>query len=175
MSEGGGEPDSDRPRYSTAFDKMTEGDADDPIGLMAYALYKKMIKEDVLEGSRISGVPKDPSPDKVRFYREAAAQRLENFASISIDEARAEIQESAVLNTLEARTSEIKQHISGSTGPIRAIVTNVVAWAFTLIITLIVLLITQPDRVAKYTGQAAGSVAPEPQVDSPQVPRATNR
>lgn len=129
--------------YSTAFEKMTKNDHNDLVGLVAYARYKQMVRDEVLQGQRIAGTPKNPSEQVVEFYRNAARQELQNFAAYAIDEAAQEIQQSAILDRVDRATSEIQAHISNSTGSLRAIVTNVIAWVFTLFISLLALIALQ--------------------------------
>lgn len=144
-------PTAEAPGYSTAFDGMTRGDHNDLIGLVAYARYKQMVRDEVIQGQRTAGTPKNPSDQVVEFYRNAARQELQNFAANAIDEATLEIQNSAILDRLNMATSDISRHISDSTGTLRAIVTNVIAWSFTLLITLAVYLLSlQPDLLPPF-------------------------
>jgi len=135
--------DDNKSNYSTAFERMTKADHNDLIGLVAYARYKQMVRDEVLQGQRTAGTPKNPSNQVVEFYRNAARQELQTFAAYAIDEATDEIQQSAVLDRFDRATSEIQRHISQSTGSLRAIVTNVIAWVFTLFITLLAFLTLQ--------------------------------
>lgn len=135
--------------YSTAFEKMTRGDHNDLIGLVAYARYKQMVRDEVLQGQRAAGTPKNPSDQVVDFYRSAARQELQSFAASAIDEATEEIQNSAMLDRIETATSEIQRHISDSTGTLRAVWTNFLGWAVTLGITLLVLLISQQPSLSQ--------------------------
>lgn len=149
--------DKKRTEYSTAFERMTKGDHNDLIGLVAYARYKQMVRDEVLQGQRTAGTPKNPSDQVVEFYRNAARQELQTFAAYAIDEATEEIQRSAILDRFDRATSEIKQHISQSTGPLRAIVTNVIAWAFTLIITVLAFWALQQPRIFEMLPDGTGS------------------
>ncbi|CUH68715.1 hypothetical protein TG4357_03754 [Thalassovita gelatinovora] len=151
MVEAHREADQSPRSYSTAFDKMTKGDHNDLIGLVAYARYKQMVRDEVLQGQRTAGTPKNPSDQVVEFYRNAARQELQTFAANAIDEAAEEIQQSALLDRINSATSEIQRHISDSTGALRAITTNVIAWAFTLLITLLAfLLLQQPELFERF-------------------------
>ncbi|WP_185804837.1 hypothetical protein [Pontivivens nitratireducens] len=140
--------------YSTAFEKMTKSDHNDLIGLVAYARYKQMVRDEVLQGQRAAGTPKNPSDQVVDFYRSAARQELQSFAASAIDEATEEIQHSALLDRIETATSEIQRHISDSTGTLRAVWTNFLGWAVTLVITLLVLLISQQPSLPQIFGRS---------------------
>lgn len=128
---------------------MTRDNPDDVIGLVAYALYKKMIREDVIEGVRIAGKAKNPSDATVEFYRNSAQQVLQTFAANAIDEAAPEIQQSALLDRVETMGSELQQHITKSTGTGRAIWTNIVGWAVTIAFTVLALIAVRLPDVAE--------------------------
>lgn len=132
--------------YSTAFDRMTQGNPKDILGLVAYALYKRMIRDEVLEGVRSSGKIKNPSDTTVEFFRDAAFQELQNFAANAIDEATPELQNSAYLERVEIMGANLERHISNSTSAGRAIWTNMAGWVITIGFTILAILILRfPD------------------------------
>lgn len=157
VAEGNQGTDKGPRSYSTAFERMTRGDHNDLIGLVAYARYKQMVRDEVLQGQRTAGTPKNPSDQVVEFYRTAARQELQTFAAYAIDEAAGEIQQSAVLDRVDRATSEIQRHISQSTGSLRAITINVIAWAFTLFITLLAFLALQQPGLFEHVREGIGS------------------
>lgn len=152
--------------YSTAFDRMTWGNPDDVVGLVAYALYKKMIREEVLEGIRPAGKAKNPSKATVEFYRSAAQQVLQTFAANAIDEAIPEIQQSALFDRFETMGADLRRHISDSTSPGRAIWTSIVGWIITIALTFLAILILRfPDLTS-----VLDEVLPAAEVTQPETP-----
>ena len=140
-------PQADGPKtYSKAFDNLVSGD-DDIVGLLAYALFKQGVREQAERGlSRSPGETRDPSPTIVRAYRESAEKRIAEIVTDSIDRATPEIQRSATLDAVITAEANIKTHVSSRTGFWPAILTNVLAWAFTLVITILILsLVNLPD------------------------------
>ena len=71
--------------HSRAFEALTEGDYDDVVGLLAYALYKKAIWEAVANGTRPTPGPnRNPQTTEVQAYRSAAERRLQKFAAQAV-------------------------------------------------------------------------------------------
>lgn len=128
-------------KYSKAFENMVSEGADDIVGLLAYALLKQNIREDASRGVHIDGALRDPTPITVNLYRSSAEQRLSAFAASAIDEARGEIQESAVLSAVQQLESNLTAHVTNRTGVGSAILTNIAAWAVTGFITIIIILL----------------------------------
>ncbi len=125
--------------YSRAFENLV-AEPNDVVGLLAYALYKQHVREEFSQGIHTEGRLRNPTQTTIDMFRSSAESRLNQFAADAIDEARDEIQQSAILNTLESSVSEISQHISRSTGSVRAIWTNFIAWLLTIAVTVLLLL-----------------------------------
>ena len=138
MSEGGGgEPDNRQ--YSRAFDNIVQ-DEDDVVGLLAYALYKRAIREEAQDGRRSPGDTRNPPRTVVETYRSAAQMMLGDVIQNSLEEAQPELQISAALDAVDKARSDIIGHVTQRTNWLPALVTNVVAWAFTLVIVTLILI-----------------------------------
>jgi hypothetical protein len=131
--------------HSRAFQNIVQGD-DDVIGLIAYGLYKRAIREDAALGNRVPGDRRNPSLTTVNVHRSAAEQLLVGVIERAIEQATPDIEHSALRTALSTTSTEIKQHVTARTvfGP--ALLTNFLAWIVTLAATvLIVWLATKPD------------------------------
>jgi hypothetical protein len=149
----GGKKVADR-SYSRAFDNIVQ-DEDDIVGLLAYALYKRAIREEAQTGRHSNGDTRNPSRTVVETYRQAAERTLSEVINSSLEAARPELQASAALDAVEAARANLSEHISRRTGFGQAISTNIVAWALTLVITVLILLaFNRPDPVQTLKGAA---------------------
>jgi hypothetical protein len=91
LSEGGGgEPDNRQ--YSRAFDNIVQ-DEDDVVGLLAYALYKRAIREEAQDGRRSPGDTRNPPRTVVETYRSAAQMMLGDVIQNSLEEAQRDCQD----------------------------------------------------------------------------------
>lgn len=159
--------------YSRAFGNFVQSD-DDVVGLMAYALFKRGVREEAQRGRVSLGGDRDPPPTVVEAYRQAAEQRLAGVIQAAIDEARPELQSSAFMDAVEKSTADISNHITTRTDFKSALFMNLIAWFVTLGLTaLIIWLLGKPDIVtaalnhsteaaAKGTGTAAASAPARP-------------
>lgn len=129
-------------KHSMALTWFAGEDSRNLVGLVAYALYKQNLREEIKSGARNPNALNIPTGPQLDFFKSAAEQRLAEFASQAIDEARLEIQESAVLEQIKTGQAELEQHITDSTGFGRAIVTNVAGWLITIGISVLVFLFT---------------------------------
>lgn len=76
------------------------------VGLLAYALYKQSIREDIARGRLVDGSSRDPSPTTVNVFRHSADRILQEFAASAIEEARPDFERSSLaakVDALEAR------------------------------------------------------------------------
>jgi hypothetical protein len=143
--------------YSRAFDNIVQ-DEDDVVGLLAYALYKRAIREDAQTGQHSSGDTRNPSRTVVETYRQAAERTLSEVIGAALDGARPELQSSAALDAIESARATLSEHVTRRTGFSHAIITNVLAWALTLVLTVLILLaFNRPSPVE--TLKAAGDRA----------------
>jgi len=134
--------------YSRAFENFvaSEGEEDDVVGLIAYALFKQAIREEAASGAAAPGDSRNPSATTVRTYRAAAEQLLTDVIGRAIDEATPEIQQSAVLTAIDNATGLVNAHVTERTGFGSALLTNIVAWVITLAIAcLIIVMATRPS------------------------------
>ncbi len=150
--------------YSRAFDNIVQDD-DDVVGLLAYALYKRAIREDAQEGRQSSGYSRNPSKTVVETYRQAAERTLSEVIGSSLEAAKPELQVSAALSAVEAAKADIREHVTQRTGFLPALLTNIVAWAFTLLLTVLILLALNLPEPARMLSDAATKALDEP---SPQ-------
>ncbi|MBO31348.1 MAG: hypothetical protein CL439_08105 [Acidimicrobiaceae bacterium] len=148
--------------YSLAFDNIVQ-DEDDVVGLLAYALYKRAVREDAEAGRATLGHKRNPSPTVVETYRSAAERRLSEVIEASIDEARPELQISAALDAIGTAKSDLREHVTRRTNWLPQLVTNVVAWAFTLLVaTLLFAALDRPSPAEVVADRAADAVRPAP-------------
>lgn len=127
--------------YSRAFEVFvsSEPDQDDVVGLLAYALYKKAVREAVIGGRRQVPAPhRTPSPTEREAYRGAAERLLQRVAQASVDAARPEILQAGFDAQIARAESEIKELVRSRTRVGAAIGTNLVAWIITLAVTVLV-------------------------------------
>lgn len=147
--------------YSRAFDNIVQDD-DDVVGLLAYALYKRAIREDAQEGRRSSGYDRNPSKTVVETYRQAAERTLSEVIGSSLEAAKPELQVSAALSAIEVAKADIREHVTQRTGFLPALLTNIVAWAFTLLLTVLILLALNSPEPARMLSDAATNALDEP-------------
>lgn len=162
MAAGANDEGSSSPsgHYSRAFDNMVTEGPDDIVGLLAYALLKQNIREEARQGVRGDSALRNPTRVTVNLYRTSAMSRLNDFAAQAIDEARSEIQESAVLGHLRATESALKAHVTAATGTGRAIWTNLVAWLLTGALTIItILLLAMTNAQEKFVDRLSHAVS----------------
>lgn len=142
---------------------MTGDNPEDIVGLLAYALFKKTVREEVRDGQRAAGAPKNPTPGTVKLYRDAAEQQLQTFAAGAIDEATPEVRQSAMLDRLETMGSELQRHVTAATGTGRAIWTNFLGWALTLAFSVLILVSLRIPEVAEFLSRLIPDIAEEQQ------------
>jgi hypothetical protein len=124
--------------YSRAFENLVTGEQD-VVGLLAYALFKQAIREEAGRGNAPTGDTRNPSPTVVQVYRQSAQRQLEEFVALNIEEARPELQRSAMLDAVETARLDLRGHIDRRTGTGAALLTNIIAWVITLAITVLIL------------------------------------
>lgn len=140
--------------YSRAFDNIVQ-DEEDVVGLLAYALYKRAIREEAQTGSHTNGDTRNPSRTVVETYRQAAERTISVVINESLEAARPELQASASLDAIESARANLSEHMTRRTGFGQAIFTNIIAWALTLVLTVLILLaFNRPDPVKSLTDAA---------------------
>jgi hypothetical protein len=132
--------------YSKAFEKLVLED-DDVVGLLAYALYKQTINENVCNG-KTGVIPedRDPQPKEVKLYRDQAESYLRTFAQVAIDKERANIISSALPESIAVVTGRLVQAENNIVGYIKSatgfwwpgVGIGIVAWLISLAITVLV-------------------------------------
>lgn len=139
------------PSFSRAFDRIVQ-DADDVVGLLAYALYKEAVREEVIQGASPNPADRNPPNAVVKIYREAAEQRLSVVINGGIAQATPDIEAAAIGNVVKASeilittkldgvTTRLEDHVNKRTGFLSSITTNLIAWLLSLAITIIILLL----------------------------------
>lgn len=132
-------------RYSLAFERLVEDD-NDTVGLLAYALFKRAIREEAQRGEIVAGHRRDPSPTVIKTYRQFAESIIAEAVERSLTDNLAELQQSAAIDAIGAAASDLKAHIDARTDFRSALLTSVIAWIVTLAITvLLVWLLGAPD------------------------------
>ncbi len=115
------------PPYSRAYEQII-GTSDDVVGLVGYALYKKMIRGRLVEGKLVpASQDRSLTPDEVDLYRSKADAYLQLFAAVAVDTARPLILKDAMLD-------EVRR----ATGFWNSLVVGVVAWLASIVITILV-------------------------------------
>jgi hypothetical protein len=155
----GSGPESTEKPYSRAFDNIVQ-DEDDFVGLVAYALFKRAIREEAQAGQHSNGDTRTPTATVVQTYRQAAERTLSGVIDSALEAARPELQVSATLDAIETTKSSLREHITNRTGFFSAIVSNVIAWAVTLGLTVLILFLSnKPDLAKILTGDAQNAPA----------------
>jgi hypothetical protein len=146
--------------YSRAFENFvaTEGEEDDVVGLVAYALFKQAIREEASSGSSSGGDVRNPSATTVRTYRAAAEQLLTGVVDRALDAATPGMQQSALLSAFDGAAGQIKSHITERTGFGPALMTNLVAWVVTLAIATFVLTLAARPSVEQTVAKALDNI-----------------
>jgi len=148
--------------YSRAFDNIVQ-DEEDVVGLLAYALYKRAIREDAQQGQRSSGDTRNPSRTVVETYRQAAERTLSQVIAGSLEAARPELQISAASDAVENAEIRIISHVNSRTSFGQALLTNIVAWGFTLFVTVLILTAARGPGPEQVLSRAATKLlGPEP-------------
>jgi len=136
------------PTYSTAFERLVEGDGvppnEDLVGLLAYAFYKRdkreLIISDRATPDQLQGYHAILTPSVRARYREHALMRLEDYGERAIEHARPEIEEWTRKAEILAARDRIIEAVRASTSWRTIVLWNVVAWLLTLTITFLVAL-----------------------------------
>ncbi len=137
--------------HSRAFGNIVR-DPDDVVGLLAYALYKEAVREEVSQGAANHPASRNPPRAVVKIYREAAEQRLAAVVNGAIAQATPDIEAAAIGSVVQASEQVIKtkidgvalrleSHVDKRTGFMGSIVTNLIAWLVSLAITIIILVL----------------------------------
>ena len=131
---------------SKAFESFVI-EPDDPLGLLAYALYKRSIHERMANGGPATEPQhRNPQPHEIEVYTNQADTYLQAFKKSVIDSERASILKDGlggladqVIGTIEKSNEDIKHAIRAATGfwwP--GVVVGVVAWIISIVLTIVV-------------------------------------
>lgn len=153
-------------QYSRAFDNIVQG-PNDVVGLLAYALFKEAIREEMQQGGQANNAARNPTPATVIVYRGAAEQRIAEVIQNGISQATPDIQAAAVgtavqgvetslASKIDGLATRLEAHVTGRTGFWAAIGTNLIAWIVTLAITVIVLVLANRGSVEDIAVNSAG-------------------
>jgi hypothetical protein len=125
--------------HSTAFESFV-GANDDLTGLVAYALYKQVIREKAAAGITTPSGHRQPTPTELDNYRNAAKGHLQRFAAEVTTAATPQIIAEALGTSIETAQVEVVKAIHRRTSFWSAIGTNLAAWVITLAITVLLLI-----------------------------------
>jgi len=154
--------------YSQAFDSLTEGNHDDIVGLLAYALYKKSIREKALVGDYIPpSTARKLQPTEVQAYRGAAERKLDELGQKYVEAFTPEILQDATLNEI----SSVKRHIDDKTNWFISFLVNVGAWVFSLLLTMIIINSWNLPNPLQVFGLVAAPSQPEKPSAKPSTDR----
>lgn len=155
-------------QYSRAFDNIVQ-DSDDIVGLLAYALYKEAVREEVTQGAQANPHTRNPPSSVVKIYREAAEQRLAAVVNGGIAQATPDIEaaaignvvkasETAISSKLDSVTLHLESHVTRRTGFLSAFLTNIFAWVVTLAVTIIILALANRDGLEDMAVKSANQM-----------------
>lgn len=148
------------PGFSKAFDNFVSDDQADLEGLLAYALYKRTVRDQCRQGVAVDGRLRDPPKSEVDTYRSSAREMIETVLTDYENDVRADLQASHYDQKLEQWKGEIKATIRNRTSPAGQIVVNLIAWMITLGISLIVYFAARAMTVDQVVaGQAENRLA----------------
>lgn len=173
------------PAYSRAFEALVQS-PDDVVGLLAYATYKQSIRENALAGQAVSDrSSRDLAPALVGALRLAAEQTITEIVNSGITQATPDIQNTATIATLNGHRTEvlsalqterqrIESHITSRTGFLSAFLTNLTAWAATLVVAVAILYLASRPSVESTLSSSMEKppVKPAP-ANPPPTPQAT--
>jgi hypothetical protein len=131
-------PVSGTPQFSRAFENLVQS-SDDTVGLLAYALYKQGIREEVKNGQTNHGPHRNPPPSTIDVYRQSAERRLQEFAAAAIDQARPQIVDARTIAALDEVKIEIVSCVNARTSTRSAIATNLIAWVISMALTILII------------------------------------
>lgn len=131
-------PRTPKSEFSRAFDNFVDHDNEDIEGLLAYALYKRTVRDQCRQGVAADGRLRNPPKSEVETYRASARDMIETLLTDYENDVRPDLQRSYYDEQLERWKGEIKAVIRNRTSTAGQIVTNLIAWAITLAISLIV-------------------------------------
>ena len=176
MTETGGEEEPHA--HSRAFEALVQG-ADDVVGLLAYATYKQSIRQSALAGQALPDrSSRNLAPALVNALRSSAEQILTKIVSDGIAQATPDIQNTATIATLRTTSAEllnalqqerlhIETHVTARTGFISSFLTNLLAWAATLIIAVAILYLANRPSVESTLSKAIDIPASDPRSEGP--------
>lgn len=135
--------------YSKAFEVFAESDiADELVGLVAYALYKKQIRERVQRGDVVASAQRNPTKSEQQIYISAAEDALDKFAVSIIDNARDQIVHENTQAEIYQVKMEVIESIETRTSLRTAIGANLVAWLISIGITVLLLVfLSSPNLI----------------------------
>jgi hypothetical protein len=151
---GGGK--SEPHQYSRAFKNIVQ-DENDVVGLLAYALYKRAIREEHEQGNCSAGDTRNPSRTVVETYRQAAERTLEGVINGSLEAARPELLYAAA-DAIETARLDLRNHVTSRTGFGQAMLVNIIAWGFTLFITVVILALARSSSADQMLSNVAAEV-----------------
>jgi hypothetical protein len=134
--------------YSRAFECLVQ-DANDTVGLLAYALFKQSIREAAQNGGFIRPLPRELSTTEITTYRHAAESIIGNAVERTLTQNLPEIQQSAAIETVKAEAVSLRAHIDARTGFGMALLTNIFAWIVTLAITVLIIWLSGAPDLGK--------------------------
>lgn len=136
--------------YSRAFESFVQG-ADDLLGLLAYALYKKAIQEARIAGKAVpQSDNRDPSDAEQRAYRSLAKDLLDTFGESAQNSARENILDGGLRPDLKILKDELLARIDLRTSWWPAFLVNLGAWIASIALTvLLAVAVAAPTWIPK--------------------------
>jgi hypothetical protein len=144
-------------RYSQAFERLVQGD-DDLTGLLAYALYKKAIREAAEQGRPVyRSEHRSPVGTEVAAYRNAADNKLTVFASSILEQSRADIVNTAIRSDIAEVAGRLQTEIRQAASWRSAILTNLVAWLLSIAVTFLIVAAGVPGWIIALIAKLKGN------------------
>lgn len=123
---------------SQAFAKLVDSE-NDIVGLLAYALFKRGIREEAQRGVAVGITARDPAPTVIATYRHAADSIIADIVEKTLNDNISELQQSAMITALETAQAGLESKIITRTSFGLAVLAGVVAWSLSLILTVMLI------------------------------------
>jgi hypothetical protein len=128
--------------YSKAFETFIQEPDEDIVGLLAYSFFKAGIRERVRAGQDVPRHLRNPTQADTQAYRGRAERILEQYAAKAIEDAEPLITAAAHGTAKDEIIAEVRSR----TGVWPSIITGVIVWVVTILLTMVVVF-AAPDWV----------------------------
>jgi hypothetical protein len=176
------------PIHSKAFENLVN-DPEDIVGLLAYAKFKQSVHEAACNGNIMDRPSRNLTPAMVDVLRSAAEQLIGQVVEDGIQAAAPEIEKSALKTAMEAQFTDmgatikseranVTDHIDRRTSFLNAFLTNIAAWAVTLLVAVVIVYLfnrPSPEETIIKVAKPVAPANPATQAGQRQRPAIENR